>query len=174
MNAAVFRHLFDYHFAENRTLWGGVARLSEAQYTQAAGYSHGAVRDQLVHLISVDQTWFCGLRGGPIPAPLIGADFPSRDGLRAHWDGVEQTMRAYLASLRDEMLWAQPLEGEDQPLRVWQVLVQVVNHGTDHRAQLLRQLHDLGIKTASQDYIFFAYENRWPPATAGPDPAANP
>jgi hypothetical protein len=30
---------------------------------------------------------------------------------------------------------------------------------TDHRAQLLRQLNDLGIKTSSQDYIFYAYDH---------------
>ncbi|MBK6794482.1 MAG: hypothetical protein IPG80_18510 [Anaerolineales bacterium] len=37
---------------------------------------------------------------------------------------------------------------------LWQVLLHVVNHATDHRAQLLRALHDLGVDTKSQDYIF--------------------
>jgi uncharacterized damage-inducible protein DinB len=39
------------------------------------------------------------------------------------------------------------------------VLLQVANHGTDHRAQVLRLLKDLGIKTVSQDYIFYAYDH---------------
>ena len=34
----------------------------------------------------------------------------------------------------------------------------MVNHGTDHRAQVLRVLHDLGVDTTSQDYIFYVYE----------------
>ena len=68
-------------------------------------------------------------------------------------------MRAYLADLQDDMLFMQPLAGEDKDLRVWQVLLHVVNHGTDHRAQLLRLLNDLGLETTSQDYIFFVYEN---------------
>jgi uncharacterized damage-inducible protein DinB len=34
-------------------------------------------------------------------------------------------------------------------------------HGTDHRAQILRLLKDLGLETAYQDYIFFAYENKF-------------
>jgi uncharacterized damage-inducible protein DinB len=42
---------------------------------------------------------------------------------------------------------------------MWQVLLHVVNHGTDHRAQTLRLLNDLGIKTVSQDYIFYAYDH---------------
>jgi uncharacterized damage-inducible protein DinB len=35
----------------------------------------------------------------------------------------------------------------------------VVNHGTDHRAQILRKLNDLGIKTAPQDFIFYVYDH---------------
>ena len=85
------------------------------------------------------------------------ADFSDRDALRAHWDRVEGTMRDYLAALTDEMLLDMPLEGEDHDLIVWQVLLQVVHHGTDHRAQILRLLNDLGFKTTFQDCIFYVY-----------------
>jgi uncharacterized damage-inducible protein DinB len=160
MNANAFRHFYDYHFAENRKVWDSyVAPLPDAQFTQAVNYSHGSVRDQIVHLISVDDTWFSGLRGVAIPEPLTAADFPERASVRARWDAVEKNMRDYLAALRDEQLFDRPLEGEDKDLIVWQVLLHVVNHGTDHRAQLLRLLNDLGVKTTSQDYIFYVYEH---------------
>jgi uncharacterized damage-inducible protein DinB len=70
-------------------------------------------------------------------------------------------MRDYLADLGDDMLFDKPIEEpeEDKVLIVWQVLLHVVNHGTDHRAQLLRLLNDLGVKTTSQDYIFYVYDN---------------
>ena len=48
---------------------------------------------------------------------------------------------------------------EDQVLFVWQVLLHVVKHATDHRAQILRALNDLGVETSYQDYIFYVYEN---------------
>lgn len=161
MNADAFRHFFGYHFAENRSLWDTyVVPLSQEAYTQAVDYSHGSVRDQLVHLASVDDAWFSALRGHDVPEWLKPADFDDRATLRAHWDKIEQTMRAYLATLQDEMLTEKPFpEGEDKDLILWQVLLHVVNHGTDHRAQLLRYLNDLGIKTTSQDYIFYVYEN---------------
>ena len=160
MNAHAFRHFYDYHFTENRTLWDRyITQLSHEQFTQAVGYSHGSVRDQIVHLISVDDTWFSGLRGVAIPEPLNPADFPDRESIRAHWDNVEQNMLDYLAELRDDMLFDTPLDGEDKDLILWQVLLHVANHGTDHRAQLLRLLHDLGVKTTSQDYIFYVYEH---------------
>ena len=70
-------------------------------------------------------------------------------------------MRAYLAELRDDMLFEKPIKEpeEDKDLIVWQVLLHVVNHGTDHRAQLLRVLNDLGVKTEYQDYIFYVYSH---------------
>ncbi|NOK76649.1 MAG: hypothetical protein GFH26_640175n158 [Chloroflexi bacterium AL-N15] len=159
MNAHAFRHFYDYHFTENRNVWDSyVMTLSQEQFTQVVNYSHGSVRDQIVHLMSVDDTWFSGLRGATIPEPLDPAAFDDRNIVRAHWDKIEQTMRDYLATLRDDMLCDKPLEGEDQDLVLWQVLLHVVNHGTDHRAQLLRLLHDLGVRTTSQDYIFYVYD----------------
>jgi uncharacterized damage-inducible protein DinB len=86
------------------------------------------------------------------------AGFDDRENIRPHWDSVEQNMRSYLADLRDDMLFDQPLEGEDKDLFLWQVLLHVVNHGTDHRAQLLRLLNDLGVETRYQDYVFYVYE----------------
>ena len=161
MDANAFRHFYDYHFAENRKLWSYVTQLSDEQFMQPVGYSRGSVRDQILHLISCDTVWFSGLRGAEIPEDLKPEDFPSRESIRAHWDNVEQQIRDYLAGLRDDMLFDKPIvePEEDKDLIVWQVLLHVVNHGTDHHAQLLRLLNDLGVETAYQDYIFYVYEN---------------
>jgi uncharacterized damage-inducible protein DinB len=123
-------------------------------------YSRGSVRDQILHLISCDTAWFSGLRGVEIPEDLNPIDFPDREGIRAQWDNVEQMMRDYLAKLRDDTLFEKPFaEGEDKDLILWQVLLHVANHGTDHRAQILRLLNDLGVRTTSQDYIFYVYDH---------------
>jgi uncharacterized damage-inducible protein DinB len=162
MNANAFRHFYDYHFSENRKIWDTyITSLSYEQFTQNVDYSHGSVRDQIVHIMNVDDAWFSGLRGGDFSEDYHPADFDDRKNLRAHWDNVEQNMRDYLAKLRDDMLFEKPIEEpeEDKDLILWQVLLHVVNHGTDHRAQLLRLLNDLGVKTASQDYIFYVYEH---------------
>jgi len=161
MFVEVIRHFYGYHFAENRSLWDNyVMSLSQEQFTQPVAYSMGSVRNQIVHMMSVDDIWFSGLRGLEIPDWLNPDDFNDRGRIRAHWDTLEQTMRAYLADLRDETLFEKPFsEGEDENLITWQVLLHVVNHGTDHRAQLLRVLFDLGVKTSSQDYIFYVYDN---------------
>lgn len=162
MNADAFRHFYNYHFAENRKIWDSyITPLSYEQFTQHSEYSHGSVRDQMVHLMNADEGWFSELRGVQPSEPLPPANSDDRKLIRAHWDKVEQSMREYLAELRDDMLFEKPIKEpeEDKDLIVWQVLLHVANHGTDHRAQILRLLNDLGVKTTSQDYIFYVYEN---------------
>ncbi len=161
MNAAAFRHFYDYHFSENRNIWDNyVIPLPQEQFTREVGYSHGSVRNQLVHIMSADNSWFSALRGVDFPQSLDPAAFDDRSILRLRWDEVEQNMRDYLSKLRDDMLFQKPFaEGEDKDLILWQVLLHVGNHGTDHRAQLLRSLNDLGVKTTSQDYIFYVYDH---------------
>jgi len=163
MNAVAFRYFYNYHFAENRRLWDRyIAALPYAQFVQAAAYSRGSVRDQIVHLLDVDDVWFSELQNmepfDPLPE---AADEDDRAAIRAHWDSVEQKVRTYLANLQDEMLFTRPIHepDEDQNLIVWQVLLHVVNHATDHRAQILRQLNDLGVETVSQDFIFHVYDH---------------
>lgn len=159
MNADAFRQYYDYHFAENRKLWDRyICQLTDEQFTQALDYSHGSVRDQIVHLMSVDDAWFHDLQGSEFPEALP-AGTNDREAIRAYWDRVEGNMRGYLAELSDDMLFDKPLQGEDKDLVLWQVLLHVVNHGTDHRAQLLRLLHDMGVETGYQDYVFYLYEN---------------
>src|SRR5512135_2171251 len=114
MNADAFRHLYDYHFSENRKIWDEyVAPLPFETYKQEAAYSHGSVRNQLIHLVNTDEAWFSGLRRVDRPQPIAPTDFDGRPILRARWDNVEQHMRDYLGRLRDEMLDEKPFEDEE-------------------------------------------------------------
>ncbi|MEQ8674513.1 MAG: DinB family protein [Aggregatilineales bacterium] len=162
MNADAFRHLYDYHFSESRKVWDEhIVPLDQDKFVQEIAYSVGSIRNHIVHMMSVDDSWFHDVRGLPAPDFLNAEEFTEKDKIRAHWDGVEQRMRAFLADLTDEMLFSQPLLPlNNDPMTVWQMLIQVVNHGTDHRAQLLMHLHNFGAKTSGQDYVFFVEENR--------------
>ena len=109
MNADAFRHFYDYHFAENRKIWDTyITPLSQEQFLQPSTYSVGSVRNQIVHLMTVDNNWFSELRGIEYSKWLNFDDLNDRSSIRAQWDIVEQNIRAYLASLRDDMLSQNP------------------------------------------------------------------
>lgn len=162
MHADLFRDLYAYHFALNRKIWDVcIVPLTDEQFTRKVNYSVGSVRNQVVHVLNIDDRWFSGLRGEPVPGFLNPVHFYQRPIIRAKWDGVEARMRAYLDQLQDANLMTQPFLAQDKdPTALWQILLHVANHGTDHRAQLLRILHDLGATTFPQDYIIYTWEHR--------------
>ena len=138
-----------------------VQQIPFEQFVQDVPYSLGSIRNQILHLMHVDEVWFRELSNLEPPEPYQPTAFDDREAIGRHWVRIEQEMRAYLGILQDEMLNTAPIREpeEDRELKVWQVLFHVLNHGTDHRAQILRLLHDLGVETTSQDYIFYAYEH---------------
>jgi uncharacterized damage-inducible protein DinB len=42
---------------------------------------------------------------------------------------------------------------KDVPNPRWQVLLHLINHGTDHRSTVLQRLHEFGAPTFDQDFI---------------------
>jgi uncharacterized damage-inducible protein DinB len=149
----VIRSMFDYHYAVNRKIWDtSVMALTDEQFRQQVDYSVGSVRNQVVHLINIDERWFSGLRGVEVPGFTNPVYYHTREKVRAYGDQVEAGVRAYLNALTEEQVHA-----DFENLKVWQVLVHVANHGTDHRAQLLRLLHDLGAPTLPQDFVFWLW-----------------
>jgi uncharacterized damage-inducible protein DinB len=150
INADGIRDMYAHYFKVNRRLWDEcVMALTEAQYRQPLEYSVGSIRNQCVHLMNVDERWFSGLRGEPLP-DWYGEDVSNdRAELRAKWDAVEALMRDYLDRLTDDALAA-----DYRTFKVWQVLIHVFNHGTDHRAQMLAMMYPFGVPTFAQDYAY--------------------
>ncbi len=110
MNADAFRHLYEYHFTINRKIWDRcVVPLPQELFTRKVDYSVGSVRNQVVHMLNIDERWFSGLRGATAARlHRPGGSTPTKDQIRAKWDQVEADMRAYLGDLRDDQLIDHP------------------------------------------------------------------
>ena len=161
MNIEMIRTLYDYHFAANRRLWDDcVMALTDAQFIQDNDYSAGSVKGQILHIMTWDEQWFDRLRENEkSPGRLQPDQFADRAAIRAYWDNVETGMRAYLAALTGEVFAGTVLVRSktwgDTDLPVWQILLHVANHATDHRAQTLRLLDQLGAPTFEQDFMIY-------------------
>jgi uncharacterized damage-inducible protein DinB len=150
------RTYFEYHIEMTRRVWESTHQLSEAQFVAEIPHSRGSVRNQMVHLATTDARWVRGLQGQPGGRELKfnPADYPTIQSAEKLWENVVKETLAYLNSLTEADLIATPA-GMRGP--VWQVLVHLANHGTDHRAQVLRALHDFGAPTFDQDFIMYMW-----------------
>jgi uncharacterized damage-inducible protein DinB len=157
MNADHFRQLYAYYFYVNRKLWNdSISTLSDEKFKQPFVYSIGSVHNHVVHLMSVEANWFSGLRGIEPPGFLNPQDYPSQHAVREKWDSVEHDIQAYLNTLTDDTVAEIfPSPRLAKPMVKWEVLFHVINHGTDHRSQLLALLYQLGAPTFGQDYVYF-------------------
>jgi len=152
--------LLQYHETLHRQLWESILGLSDEQFVQEIPYSHGSIRNQMVHLAAVEGRWLRGLKGiartpdvQPRPGRLL-SDPPERlpvvRGGRPGW-------AVYAATLDEDGLLQVPA---GMPGPAWQVDSARGHHGTDHRAQVLRALHDFGAPTFDQDLIFHLWARR--------------
>lgn len=149
----IIRAMMDYHHTRMRMLWDSIMTLTDEQFTTDIPYSHGSVRNHMVHLANVDRGWVRGLRQEP-NARSGGAelaDYVTRKRTRELWESSATFVNDYLDTLDDTALGVTP---KNMPMPVWQTLFHLVNHGTDHRAQVLRILTDFDAPTFDQDAAF--------------------
>ena len=174
MNAAAIRVLFDYNAWAHALLWNGIKQLTEDQFTQEFSYSLGSIRNHMVHLASVDARWLARVRGVRLPDRLDGDDFRAREDVSRLWSVVYNDIDLYLEHLSDATL-TETLDysarGEARETQKWQILLHVINHGTDHRAQVMYLLHQLGAPTAEQDFVYYLRDELPPRGQIHIDPA---
>ena len=162
MNVEAIRSLFHYNYWAHDQVWDCIMHLSDAQFTQELDYSIGSIRNHVVHVMSVDQRWIARVQETNLPDRLDYADYPTRAAARAKWDAVRTYILNYLdtldaAQLNRQIVYDIPHRGGIKQNAVWEILAHVVNHGTDHRAQMLAMLYRLCAPTTEQDLMFYLW-----------------
>jgi uncharacterized damage-inducible protein DinB len=149
----------EYSEAMNRKVWESIKTLTDQQFLERSGYSHGSIRDTMVHLAVVEQRWLRGLKEEPNARSYTVeiANFPTPKSAFEFWDETSWALLEYARGLNDTDLMATPV-GMYGPR--WQVLLHLVNHATDHRSQVLRALTDFGAPTFDQDFILYQWFNK--------------
>lgn len=159
MNVEHYKILFDYNYWAMHQMWACVVELTEEQFTQAVPYSHGSVHHQVVHTVGAEWVWIERLnKRSPEGFPTV-EELPTRDVIRLKWDETETAVRAYLDNLRDSQLdriisYTRTV-GEVERNARWEILSHMINHGTDHRAQIMATIAQVGGRTIEHDLLFY-------------------
>jgi uncharacterized damage-inducible protein DinB len=146
-----------YHVAMSRSVWDSIDKISEAEFLADDPYSRGSIRNLMVHLSHTDLRWLTGLKNLPDPGTSMKRyeAYPDRVSVRGYWESVATELTGYVNGLDEATLSAQP---DEIPGPRWEVLLHLVNHGTDHRSTVLQKLHQYGAPTFDQDFILWLAE----------------
>ncbi len=162
----MLRTLIDYTYWAHSHVIASAATLSHADYMQPHGYSIGSVHAQLVHTMNAENTWLTRLQDQPATPAFDPVDFADLDAVKSRWAQVEAALRGYVAALSaadlNREIAYHKSDGTAYRQGVGSILMHVVNHGTDHRAQTLALLHQRGAATRAQDLIFYLREKATP------------
>jgi uncharacterized damage-inducible protein DinB len=97
MDINAFRYLYNYHFSEYHKIWDNyIIPLFQDQFAQEVSYSHGSIRNQVIHLINAENIWFTELRNAEVAFELGPTAFSDRKIIRTCWDESERMILDYL------------------------------------------------------------------------------
>ena len=160
MELELIQTLLKYHLDMSRRVWDSIDQITEEQFLADDAYSRGSIRNLMVHLANTDSNWLAGLKNIPEsedPPRREYEDYPDRASVRAFWEATAKDVAEYLETLTEPALEENPV---DIPSPRWQVLLHIINHGTDHRSTVLQRLHEFGAPTFDQDLIYWLWNRK--------------
>lgn len=170
MLTATLRTLYEYNRWATGRLLETAAQLRDEQLRTPGNAGHGSIRDTLIHLVEVQQSWLSWWDGSLPLAQAYGfsLQLPDSTGLEAvrqAWEAAEVQTSAFLERLTDaeaERVFTNELpDGTVFRMQLWQMMLHVANHGTQHRSEVAAMLTAAGHSPGNLDLIFFL----WPDGT---------
>jgi uncharacterized damage-inducible protein DinB len=162
------KFLYDYNDWADAHFLAACARVSPEQYAAPASYGRGGLRATMVHIL--DNLWqqritLQGYYQEPLAdeaaydaTELHEAAFPTLAVLRERWRIEQQEMRAYLDRLAEETLNGTiryVIPGAIRERVVWQILLEVIIHATQHRSEAAALLTGYGQSPGDFDFLPF-------------------
>ena len=153
MRADEIRFLFGYDRWATRKVLDALDRIDPVVWGMAGVVGERGLGSILVHHLGSSRRWRKLFDGEPMDEgdrlelqPLLTVDE-----LRAGWDDEWTAVYAWLPTLTDD-----DLAKLDEGIPIWQLLVHVVNHGTQHRSEAAALLTADGRSPGELDLFDFS------------------
>jgi uncharacterized damage-inducible protein DinB len=162
MNKQDILILYKYNQWANAKILNVAANVTQEQYLAPASFPHGGLRGTLVHALFAEWIWRKRWEGTSPSFRLNPDDFPTFESLRTRWLEDEKQLMELAEGVTDENL-NKPFNynstgGKPFTKILWQAMVHLVNHGTQHRTEAAAILTDLGHSPGDIDMIYFLDE----------------
>jgi uncharacterized damage-inducible protein DinB len=143
--------LFGHHLWANLSLLELCAGLNDEQLDATVAGGYGSIRDTWEHIVAAEQSYFSRISTGqprrrPADAPQLTLA-EMRESVRATGTGLIEWATKVQASDTVEIDWDGALRQVPKTI----LLTQAINHATEHRAQVMVILTQLGIQPPELD-----------------------
>lgn len=164
MNTKDIQLLYNYNRWANARILNAASSLTVEQFLAPAPFPHGGLRSTLTHVLFAEWLWRKRMEGDSPSVWIQPEEFPTLEPLRARLLEEGAAMDKFIASLTDEKLASvfhyKTTRGDPKEDALWQVMIHVVNHGTQHRSEAAAILTDMGCSPGDMDLIVFLRENK--------------
>jgi len=152
--------LYKYNYWARDKLLLAAGGLSHAQLIAESAVSFGSLFSTLLHILNAEWIWRVRTHEGRSPQVMeLEERIDSLDTLRQISFEEEKQMYAYLNGLEnadlDQVIHYQNMSGLPHEDTLWHILTHVVNHGTQHRAEVALKLTELGNSPGDVDLIIY-------------------
>jgi uncharacterized damage-inducible protein DinB len=159
MHKADISALIAYNFWANDRILTACERLSADEFSRKVTPNPGwnNLCGILVHALDAEYGWRSVLQKQDASEVLEARDFADVLKLQTRWEVERAAWLGYEAGLGDEHL--NKKTGNTNSLKVWQTIVHVVNHGTQHRSEAATILTGYGQSPGELDFDTFLAEH---------------
>ncbi|HEY3342795.1 MAG TPA: DinB family protein [Anaerolineae bacterium] len=140
-----------YNYWANLELLKACEGLSEAQLQTSAPGTFGTIRDTLAHLIRSEAYFLFLLTGREVPSPYGQKDSPSVADIRRYVETVGPILADVMIHTNLDDTVREKDNGQVYTYKAVVVLIQVINHGVEHRTNVTTILAQLGVETPGID-----------------------
>lgn len=162
MNKQAILTLFQYNAWSTAKILDAASHVTRDQFLALAPFPHGSLRGTLVHSLFAEWTWRNRWEGTPSTFKWQSAAFPTFEALRAHWAEEESRLMQFVARVAEERLLKRinyiSTEGLPHERVLWECMLHLVNHGTQHKTEAAAILTNLGHSPGDIDLIVYFNE----------------
>ena len=162
MNKQEISVLYQYNAWSNAKILATASSLTQEQFVAPTPFPHGSLRGTLVHTLFAEWVWRKRWEGTPRNPRLRQEEFPTLDSLQARWEDESANLMNFIAELTEERLYGKfsyvSTEGVPHERVVWETMLHVVNHGTQHKTEAAAILTSMGHSPGDIDLIVYLYE----------------
>ena len=154
--------LFHYAYWADDLVMEGARQLTPDKLTAPLRPGFLSTLGVLVHNMAAERLWLARWKGDSPTSLLTVDDIPSLDALGQAWPPQRAEMLAYLANVGDasQVIVYRTTRGNEMRDVLWQLVLHVVNHHTEHRSQAALYLATQGIDVGGLDFTRYIRERR--------------